>query len=154
MAYRNARPRWNSYRPTYGFQSGDYYTPNYTPEYERDSLGRSSYASRSLSPPVSGNPNRIPIANSATSEGDAEMNNIIGVTRRALKLIANYEKESMGGTRWTAKDIEMICKASEDFSSKVEDFHSLRGEVRQLTWRGPQDLIEDLDDCTDELRKC
>jgi hypothetical protein len=81
------------------------------------------------------------------------MNNIIGVTRRALGIIANYEKDSMGGTRWSAKDIDMICETSKDFPSKVDEFHNVRGEVRQLARHAFQDLIKDLDDRTAELRK-
>jgi hypothetical protein len=155
MAYNRVPRRWNSYRPSY--RTSD------SPPYSNDDRYSSSHPSRrasgSLSPLDSGNPNHIPLPNRNFTKPDSvgafkaepdEIEHLMGVTSRAYDVVIHYEEKSMGGTRWSAEDIEQIRSAGYDLEPDVRALHNLR---KQGTRQNDRHFVDRLDERVVAMRQ-
>lgn len=133
MAYGQVPRRWNSYRPSYDGEDPYAASYNDNDRYPRSRPTRASgRVSGSLSPPDSSNPNMIPLSHAIpihNTQGDDDINHLMGTTSRAFHLVIHYEEDSMGGTRWTAADIEQIRHAGRYLSTDTHALRDLRAKA-------------------------
>ena len=152
MTYGRIPRRWNSYRPTY--RGANAYTPPYSDDDRHSSSRPNRYESSSLSPLDSGNPNHIPLPGRPSIQAEAgdqdETDHLMAVTARAYALVIHYEEQSMGGTRWTAKDIELIRDAGSHLETDVRALRDLRKEVTRM---GDGRLVDQLDERVAAMRR-
>jgi hypothetical protein len=135
MTYGRVPRRWNAYRPTYRRENT--YTPPYSDDDRHSSSRPSRLESGSRSPLDTSNPNNIPVARRSSmqvkSDEVDEISHLMGVTSRAYELVIHYEEQSMGGTRWTAKDIELIRDTGRHLATDVRALHDLHKEVTRMS---------------------